>query len=58
MSSVEASLPIHSMLRRLIRDGYTRSDYALYSEPTVFENYVNEVQVDDQVIELSLWDTA
>ncbi|OCF71116.1 rho family protein [Kwoniella mangroviensis CBS 8886] len=28
------------------------------SEPTVFENYVEMMQVDDQTVELSLWDTA
>ena len=27
-------------------------------EPTVFENYVKEVIVNDQTVELSLWDTA
>ncbi|KAG8848076.1 Rho GTPase [Serendipita sp. 411] len=27
-------------------------------EPTVFENYVHELHVDDHWIELSLWDTA
>ncbi|ELU43587.1 Ras domain-containing protein [Rhizoctonia solani AG-1 IA] len=27
-------------------------------EPTVFENYVQDVKVDDQLVELSLWDTA
>lgn len=29
-----------------------------YSEPTVFENYVHDLYVDDQLVELSLWDTA
>jgi GTPase SAR1 family protein len=28
------------------------------SEPTVFENYVHDIYVDDQLVELSLWDTA
>ena len=28
------------------------------SEPTVFENYVHDIWVDDQLVELSLWDTA
>jgi hypothetical protein len=28
------------------------------SEPTVFENYVHDLFVDDQAVELSLWDTA
>lgn len=34
--------------------GYFPTTY----EPTVFENYVEMVQVDDQQVELSLWDTA
>ena len=29
-----------------------------HSEPTVFENYVQDMLVDDQMVELSLWDTA
>lgn len=28
------------------------------SEPTIFENYVHDLYVDDQLVELSLWDTA
>jgi len=28
------------------------------SEPTVFENYVHDIMIDDQLVELSLWDTA
>jgi GTPase SAR1 family protein len=28
------------------------------SEPTVFENYVHDLYVDGQSVELSLWDTA
>lgn len=28
------------------------------SEPTVFENYVHDMYVEDQLVELSLWDTA
>lgn len=28
------------------------------SEPTVFENYVHDLYVDEQLVELSLWDTA
>jgi Rho family protein len=30
----------------------------LLSEPTVFENYVHDLYVDGQAVELSLWDTA
>lgn len=29
-----------------------------HSEPTVFENYVQDITVEEQVVELSLWDTA
>ncbi|THG97365.1 hypothetical protein EW026_g4615 [Hermanssonia centrifuga] len=29
-----------------------------YGEPTVFENYVHDIYVDEQAVELSLWDTA
>jgi len=28
------------------------------NEPTVFENYVQDIKVDDTVVEMSLWDTA
>ncbi|KAL7419091.1 Rho GTPase [Cryptotrichosporon argae] len=34
--------------------GYFPTGY----EPTVFENYVETLQVDEQVVDLSLWDTA
>jgi hypothetical protein len=30
----------------------------MISEPTVFENYVEMVEVDGTMVELSLWDTA
>ena len=30
----------------------------LLSEPTVFENYVHDIFIDDVHVELSLWDTA
>ena len=33
-------------------------DCVFYSEPTVFENYVHDIFVDEQMVELSLWDTA
>ena len=33
-------------------------DTVSYSEPTVFENYVHDIFVDEQMVELSLWDTA
>jgi len=37
---------------------FTRGFFTQVYEPTVFENYVQDVHVDGQVVELSLWDTA
>ncbi|KAL5633183.1 hypothetical protein ACGC1H_003621 [Rhizoctonia solani] len=37
---------------------FTRGFFTQVYEPTVFENYVHDVKVDDQIVELSLWDTA
>ncbi|KAI9488056.1 small GTPase superfamily [Zychaea mexicana] len=37
---------------------FTRGYFPQVYEPTVFENYVQEVVVDGQEVELSLWDTA
>ncbi|KAH8116428.1 small GTPase superfamily [Phellopilus nigrolimitatus] len=37
---------------------FTRGFFTQVYEPTVFENYVQDLWVDDQLIELSLWDTA
>ncbi|KAI7853993.1 GTP-binding protein RHO3 [Circinella umbellata] len=37
---------------------FTRGYFPQAYEPTVFENYVHDVIVDDQPVELSLWDTA
>jgi len=37
---------------------FTRGFFTQIYEPTVFENYVQDIQVNDQVVELSLWDTA
>ncbi|KAG6854538.1 Rho GTPase [Blastosporella zonata] len=37
---------------------FTRGFFTQVYEPTVFENYVQDILVDDQVVELSLWDTA
>ncbi|KAF8518033.1 small GTPase superfamily [Hysterangium stoloniferum] len=37
---------------------FTRGFFTQIYEPTVFENYVHDITVNDQVVELSLWDTA
>ncbi|KAF5335939.1 hypothetical protein D9611_006220 [Ephemerocybe angulata] len=37
---------------------FTRGFFTQVYEPTVFENYVHDLVVDDQLVELSLWDTA
>jgi len=37
---------------------YTRGYFPQVYEPTVFENYVHDTWIDNQQIELSLWDTA
>ncbi|KAH9479628.1 GTP-binding protein Rho3 [Psilocybe cubensis] len=37
---------------------FTRGFFTQVYEPTVFENYVHDIYVDEQVVELSLWDTA
>ncbi|OAX41367.1 hypothetical protein K503DRAFT_790816 [Rhizopogon vinicolor AM-OR11-026] len=37
---------------------FTRGFFTQIYEPTVFENHVHEMNVDDQLVELTLWDTA
>ncbi|WWD21713.1 hypothetical protein CI109_106200 [Kwoniella shandongensis] len=37
---------------------FTKGYFPTTYEPTVFENYVEMMQVEDQMVELSLWDTA
>ncbi|KZV60273.1 hypothetical protein PENSPDRAFT_594263 [Peniophora sp. CONT] len=37
---------------------FTRGFFTQVYEPTVFENYVHDIYVDEQQVELSLWDTA
>ncbi|KAI7890695.1 Rho GTPase Rho3 [Mucor mucedo] len=37
---------------------FTRDYFPQIYEPTVFENYVQEISIDNQSVELSLWDTA
>ncbi|KAG0146756.1 hypothetical protein CROQUDRAFT_656921 [Cronartium quercuum f. sp. fusiforme G11] len=37
---------------------YARGHFPQVYEPTVFENHIQEVLVDDQIIELAFWDTA
>jgi GTPase SAR1 family protein len=48
------SLVRHYLLNRNVLFSLT----AYPSEPTVFENYVHDLYVGDQLVELSLWDTA
>lgn len=40
-----------------LQDGYS-ADIRNCSEPTVFENYVHDIFIDNTHVELSLWDTA
>ncbi|CAG8615259.1 6092_t:CDS:2, partial [Acaulospora morrowiae] len=37
---------------------FTKGYFPQVYEPTVFENYVHDIWIDNQQIELSLWDTA
>lgn len=37
---------------------FTRGYFPQVYEPTVFENYVHDIFVDSQAVQLSLWDTA
>ncbi|KZS94389.1 ras-domain-containing protein [Sistotremastrum niveocremeum HHB9708] len=37
---------------------FTRGFFTQVYEPTVFENYVQDLTIDGQLVELSLWDTA
>jgi len=37
---------------------FTSGSFFYHYEPTVFENYVHDLYVEDQLVELSLWDTA
>ncbi|ABN66320.2 GTP-binding protein of the rho family, partial [Scheffersomyces stipitis CBS 6054] len=37
---------------------FTRGYFPQVYEPTVFENYVHDIFIDGQSVELSLWDTA
>ncbi|KAI0788837.1 ras family-domain-containing protein [Abortiporus biennis] len=37
---------------------FTKGFFTAVYEPTVFENYVQDMEVEDQLVELSLWDTA
>ena len=56
-SSFEGSSHLHSRYQSFL-DAFGDMTLRICSEPTVFENYVNEIEVDDERIELSLWDTA
>lgn len=55
-------LPVASLPKSSVYTAYTRLDCSpnstTSSEPTVFENYVHDIYVDEQLVELSLWDTA
>jgi Rho family protein len=37
---------------------FTRGFFPAVYEPTVFENYIHDIFIDGQQVELSLWDTA
>ena len=37
---------------------FSRDEFPEHYMPTVFENYVADVQIDDKLVELHLWDTA
>lgn len=37
---------------------FTRGFFPAVYEPTVFENYIHDIFIDNQQVELSLWDTA
>lgn len=37
---------------------FTRGYFPQVYEPTVFENYIQDVIIDGKTIELSIWDTA
>jgi len=58
MSSQGVSLPKYSLLHHFPFRFSSCDLRCGYSEPTVFENYVHDLYVDDQLVELSLWDTA
>ncbi|KAI4803501.1 hypothetical protein E4T44_11172 [Aureobasidium sp. EXF-8845] len=52
----------NSLVRRLLVSSYPRRSsltrIPASSEPTVFENYVHDIFIDNVHVELSLWDTA
>lgn len=41
----------------IIELSFNRFSYQIY-EPTVFENFVQDITINNQIVELSLWDTA
>ncbi|CAK5267786.1 unnamed protein product [Mycena citricolor] len=52
--------PAHAFLtgKTSLLNVFTRGFFSQVYEPTVFENYVHDIYVDEQQVELSLWDTA
>ena len=37
---------------------FSKDEFPEFYAPTVFENYVADIAVDDKFVELALWDTA
>ena len=60
MFSQGASLPKSSVLQFFLDWLFCGLNNTRHtpSEPTVYENYVQDIYVDEQFVELSLWDTA
>jgi Rho family protein len=48
----------NSIVRVSVNSRTATSDIDPHSEPTVFENYVHDIFIDNVHVELSLWDTA
>ena len=48
----------YSKITSVVRVVLSATHTACRSEPTVFENYVHDIFIDNVHVELSLWDTA